>query len=151
MQISPNPNTPSSPAAPARPRIVLAEDDGELRRIIADKFRAAGIDVVEIETGTRLADFLIVRNGIDTVDAIVSDIRMPGLSGLDMLAYLSVRGCTTPTILISGFGDWTIRREAQSFGAVTVFDKPVDVDDLVQFVRQFVSLPRDPTAASAKP
>lgn len=126
-------------------RIVVAEDDPELRRIIAGKFRAAGVSVVEIESGTRLAEFLVVQGGIDTIDAIVSDVRMPGLSGLDMLAYLNLRGYTKPTVLITGFGDWAIRREAQTFGAVTVFDKPVDVDDLVQFVRQFV--PPDPPAA----
>ncbi len=130
---------PAPSAEGHRPaRIVLAEDDAELRRIIAGKLRAGGYEVIEIESGTLLADFLIVRGGIDDIDAIVSDVRMPGLSGLDMLAYLSARGYATPTILITGFGDWSLRREAANFGALTVFDKPVDVDDLVQFVRQFI-------------
>jgi DNA-binding NtrC family response regulator len=119
-------------------RIVIAEDDAELRRIIAGKFRSAGYDTVEIATGTLLADYLIVRNGIDEVDAIISDVRMPGLSGIDMLAYLQARGYHKPTVLITGFGDWSTLREAQTFGALSLFDKPVDVDDLLQFVRQFL-------------
>ena len=121
-----------------KPRLVIAEDDAEFRRMLVDKFRGAGFDVVEADSGTTLAEFLVAQGGIDWSDAIISDVRMPGLSGMDMLAYLTARGYTKPVVLITAFGDWSIRREAATFGAVTVFDKPVDLDDLLQFVRQFL-------------
>jgi len=138
MQTVTLPTPVFQPQASRAARIVIAEDDAELRRIIAGKFRSAGYDIVEIASGTMLADFLIVQGGIHEIDAIISDVRMPGLSGMDMLAYLNARGHTKPTVLITGFGDWSVRREAESFGALTLFDKPVDVDDLLQFVRQFL-------------
>ena len=138
MQASPLAQAVLDPLASRAARIVVAEDDTELRRIIANKFRSSGYEVVEIGSGTQLAEFLSVHGGIDRIDAIISDIRMPGLSGIDMLAYLNARGYSKPAVLITGFGDWSVRREAERFGAITLFEKPVDVDDLLQFVRQFL-------------
>jgi two-component system response regulator (stage 0 sporulation protein F) len=131
-------------------RLVIAEDDQELRQIMARKFRLGGYEVIEISTGTMLADFLIVRDGIDEVDLIVSDIRMPGLSGLDMLAYLNSKGKTKPVVLVTGFGDWAVRREAEAFGALAVFDKPVDIDELVNFIRRCCP-PRGPRTSTGAP
>jgi CheY-like chemotaxis protein len=117
------------------PRVVLAEDDAELRRLLAAKLRQGGYDVVEVGTGEGLAQHLIIENAIDETDLIVSDIRMPGLSGLDLLAYLQTRGAFPPVVLITAFGDWRTHEEAGRLGATAVFDKPIDLDDLVQWVR----------------
>ena len=62
----------------------------------------------------------------DLYDVIVSDVNMPGLSGLDVLAALRCADWTTPVILITAFGDQQIRAEAEALGAARRLDKPVD-------------------------
>lgn len=123
---------------PNIPHIVLAEDDSELRRLLATKLRKRGYDVVDMGTGERLAQYLIVEGRLADTDLIVSDIRMPGLSGMDMLAYLRIRGEFPPVVLITGFGDWRVHEEAMKLGALTVFDKPLDLDDLVDWIADAV-------------
>jgi DNA-binding response OmpR family regulator len=61
---------------------------------------------------------------------IVADIRMPGLTGLDVLAILRCANCTTPVILITAFGDEATHAEGRELGAAAVFDKPFNVEDL---------------------
>jgi DNA-binding NtrC family response regulator len=133
--IEPEPKfMPPETEPPRTPRIVLAEDDAELRRLLATKLRKRGYEVVDMGTGERLAQYLIVEGRLADTDLIVSDIRMPGLSGMDMLAYLGIRGEFPPVVLITGFGDWRVHEEAMKLGALTVFDKPLDLDDLVTWI-----------------
>ena len=63
-------------------------------------------------------------------DAIVSDVRMPGHSGLEMLAALRRAGWTTPVVLITAFGDRWVHDQARQLGAAAVLDKPFDIDAL---------------------
>lgn len=117
-------------------RVVVAEDDLELRRLLAGRLRRAGYDVVEIADGERLVDYLVVEGGMSEVDLLLSDIRMPGLSGMDMLAYLRTRQDSPRVVLMTAFGDWEVHDEARRLGAVEVFDKPLDLDELLAFVRR---------------
>lgn len=123
------------------PRVVVAEDDAELRRLLAVKLRKSGYDVVEAASGERLAQHLLGEGALADTDLILSDIRMPGLSGLDLLAYLHTRGQFPPVVLMTAFGDWRTHEEAERLGATAVFDKPLDLDDLVAWVRSAVPLP----------
>jgi two-component system response regulator (stage 0 sporulation protein F) len=117
------------------PRLLLAEDDAELRSFLAERFRSAGFDVVEAEDGTSvvecLADSLLNTQRGGNFDLVISDIRMPGFTAFDVLR--SARGAlqATPVILITGFGDRRTHERAQLLGAAAVFDKPLDVDDLI--------------------
>lgn len=122
------------------PRIVVAEDDSELRRLLGVKLRKSGYEVVEIGSGDRLAQYLLGEGGLGDVNLIISDIRMPGLSGIDLLAYLHTRGDFPPVVLITGFGDWRTHEEAERLGAAAVFDKPLDLDDLASWVKAAVPL-----------
>jgi CheY-like chemotaxis protein len=117
------------------PRVVVAEDDAELRVLMVAKLRKSGYDVVEVPSGERLAEHLIADDGLAKADLIVSDIRMPGLSGMDLLAYLGTRGRFPPVALITAFADWRTHDEAKRLGAAAVFDKPLDLDDLVAWVK----------------
>jgi CheY-like chemotaxis protein len=128
------------------PRLVVAEDDAELRRLIAAKLRKIGYEVVEVPSGERLAQHLLAEGGLAEADLILSDIRMPGLSGLDLLAYLHTRGAFPPVVLITAFGDWRTHEEAARLGATAVFDKPLDLDDLATWVRGAVPLSRSASA-----
>ncbi len=65
----------------------------------------------------------------DSVDLIVSDIRMPICTGLQILSALRDARRQTPVVLMTAFGDEAVRQRAESLGAV-LFDKPFEVDDL---------------------
>jgi DNA-binding NtrC family response regulator len=69
---------------------------------------------------------------------IISDVRMPGVSGLDVLATLRREDWSTPVILMTAFGDLETRAEARRLGAKALFDKPFDVDDLRTAVSWFL-------------
>lgn len=115
-------------------RVFLAEDDLEVRRLLAHALRKDGHTVIEFESGTQLLEFVrgLSRGASEESrpDVIVSDIRMPGKSGLDVLASLREVGWRTPFVLTTAFGDAATHARARAAGAFAVFDKPFDVDDL---------------------
>ena len=122
----------SRPSAPAR--LLLAEDDLELRELLAYVLRADGHEVVEARDGLELLEILresSERGALHEPFAlVVSDVRMPGLTAFDVLTRLQRAVTNTPVILITAFGDQTTHLRAQRMGACRVFDKPFDFDDL---------------------
>jgi CheY-like chemotaxis protein len=114
------------------PRVLLAEDDFEMRRLLSRTLSHAGFDLVEAASGDealdRLADQLL--DEMDAFDLVIADIRMPGCTGLDLLACLRHFDWNTPVILITAFGNAATHDEARRLGAFAVFDKPFDLDDL---------------------
>jgi len=126
-----------------RARVLLAEDDPALRELMAGALRRDGYEVLEASDGTELLDRLeaivtTVGRGPDAVAVIISDIRMPGLTGLDLLAALRCAEWTTPVILITAFGDEETHREARELGARAVLDKPFPLEQLRAAVQEAV-------------
>ncbi len=110
--------------------ILLAEDDTELRSLLSLVLGQDGHRVHEARDGRELLHRLQADADARTFDLVISDIRMPGYTGIEVLA--AVRGLPwhTPVILITGFGDTATHELALQMGANLVFDKPFDVDDL---------------------
>jgi DNA-binding response OmpR family regulator len=126
-----------------RPLVLLAEDEIEMRGLIARTLRKENCDILEAHDGSQLIRLLITRvlvprNGRDPVDLIISDIRMPGANGLDVLAALRRQDAETPVILITAFGDPDTQLEAYRNGAVMVLNKPFEMEDLRVVVRSIV-------------
>jgi CheY-like chemotaxis protein len=120
-------------------QVLLADDDPEMRELIATPLREDGYSVVEAGDGIELIRAIHrFEASLLPVGVIVTDIRMPGFSGLEMLEYLRYAGLRVPAILMTGFGDERTHREAQSLGAELVFDKPLDVDELRAAVARLV-------------
>lgn len=120
--------------AATRPSILLAEDDAELRSIIADALRDEGCVVTEASDGGRMLVRVAREYGSSThpqesFDLILSDICMPVCTGLQILEGLRRAHWHTPVILMTAFGDDATRSKAESLGAV-LFTKPFDIDDL---------------------
>ncbi len=122
-------------------RILLAEDDLEMRRLLSSALRQDGYDVVEARSGaellTTLAEFLR-HPTTRPYDLIISDQRMPGLTGLEVLEGLEDEDWLPPFILITAFGSRELETDALCAGAVRVLDKPFDVDDLRQAVSALI-------------
>jgi len=124
------------PAAetPSMLRVLVAEDDHEMRCLIASALRDDGCDVLEARDGRELFEILAAMSPpagrLEPPDIIVSDIRMPGPSGLDGLAMLRQSTWSVPVIVITAFGDLATHDEARRLGAAIVLDKPFDLDVL---------------------
>jgi DNA-binding response OmpR family regulator len=115
-------------------RVLLAEDDNEMRRMLATALRRDGYEVEEARDGcellARVRSSLLSTDDGAPVELVVSDVRMPGWSGLEVLEKLREEDWAVPVILITAFGDEETRRKAREYGATLVLDKPFDVGDL---------------------
>jgi CheY-like chemotaxis protein len=132
--------TPEGRVAP-EPRVLIAEDDLEMRRLVSWAVRRAGYQVVEVEDGKALVNALIhsAKHAPQTLpDLIISDVRMPGCTGLEVLARLRRVDWSIPVILITAFGDAQAHKEGARLGAAKVLDKPFDVDELCTAVQELV-------------
>ncbi len=113
-----------------RPRLLLAEDDDEIRTTLADIFALDGYQVTAAPDGTLLVQYLErARDAQQIPHVLVLDHRMPGVSGLEIARALREAGWPIPIIMITAFaGD--IEAIARNAGADAVFQKPFDADDL---------------------
>ena len=117
--------------------ILLAEDDAEMRRLLYDELRAKGHAVSSTCDGTEVLEALSGVSKVQVVapDVIIMDVRMPGYSGLHVLAALRAAHWSTPVILITAFGDRRVHEEGARLGANIVLDKPFDIDVLLTALR----------------
>jgi len=135
-------------------RVLLADDDDEMRALAASALRSDGCDVVEVTNGVQLLDamaaLLIGEASVLPVELIVSDVRMPGITGLSVLAGLHAAGIDVPVILITAFADDDTRAEARRFGAFALLDKPFEMGVLRSLVRRSAARLRGEAKATAR-
>ena len=124
----------STPQPPHR-RILLADDDREVRIGIADFLGELGLDVVQAESGTEAVELAL----LERVHAALLDFQMPGCSGLEALARMRDRSVVAPCIIYSGSLTETLEREILEAGAFAVLHKPVRPDLLRQEVLRAVA------------
>jgi len=123
--------------------ILLADDDKEMRNLLSQMFHKAGFKVTECIDGmdllTHLESFLFTeKQKQHKFDLIISDIRMPGITGMEILEGVQSSRGFPPMILITAFGDEETHLQAKKFNAAAMFDKPFDIDDLLDKVRQLL-------------
>lgn len=143
----PSPEQAEIGAEPRR-RILLAEDDAELRALIAVTLRSAGYDVVEASDGDGLIDTLAETLRPDRTegafDLILSDIRMPHFSALDVLVGARRFIGDIPVVLITAFGDTSTHERARHRGAAIVLNKPVRLSELCATVASVLAAKSGP-------
>jgi DNA-binding response OmpR family regulator len=113
------------------PRIVVAEDDEDLRSLLAEDLRAEGYEVLEAADGGRVLEQVTAAraNPDANINLVISDIRMPVFSGLEVVERLRTALWTGPVILTTAFGDDETRARAARLGAI-LFDKPFTLQDM---------------------
>lgn len=134
---------------PVRGNVLLAEDDEDLRNLVAETLRNEGFSVIECSHGLALVDTLVahLESGARAFDLVVSDVLMPGVTGLSVLEGLSqwdeLR--SVPIVLMTAFGDSQLHELARRFGAVSLLEKPFEMSALMQIVRGVIDgYDRDP-------
>jgi DNA-binding NtrC family response regulator len=127
-------------AAPAgvRGRVLLVEDEAPAVRVISMALERDGFELVAAaDASSALARLQEVRP-----DVVVTDYRLPGMSGLDLLRYLLRRSPDTPVIVITAHGDERLAVEAMKLGAFSYLPKPFDCDELSLMLKRAVEVYR---------
>jgi two-component system response regulator FixJ len=120
------------------PTVFIIDDDASVCKSLSRLLRAAGY---ETETFTSAEQFLKREHGSGT-GCIVLDVRMPGLSGVDLQDKLSKADYSMPIIFITGHGNIPMSVQAMKKGAVDFLTKPFDHDELLQAVENAIEKDR---------
>jgi two-component system response regulator (stage 0 sporulation protein F) len=120
--------------------IYLAEDDQPLRSTLALLLHRDGHRVIEANSGLDLLRELCRPGAPGPAcpegSLVVTDMRMPRIDGLDVMRWLRSRGGCPEFVLMTAFANAELRLEARKLGALAVFDKPFDLDELRSLIRQ---------------
>ena len=119
-------------------RLLVVDDERQLANSLKDYFEAEGIEVETAHNGaegkTRLEN--------KAFDIVVSDLRMPGMDGLQLLSWLHGEGQAIPMIMISAHGEIEDAVQAMKLGAYDYMVKPFDPDELLLRIRKAVEARR---------
>lgn len=102
--------------------VVVVDDEESVRKAVQRLLRAAGLAVKSFAS----AEDFLNSGELDATGCLIADIRMPGMSGLDLLTELNTKHLPIPTIFITAHGDENLRIQAMRAGAVKFLAKPVD-------------------------
>ncbi len=133
-----------SPALRRRARILVAEDDDAFRELLMTTLHNAGHDAVELEDGSELQDYLSLMqtNALVAPDVILTDLRMPGSTGLEVVRRARSAGLKCPIVLLTAFPAPEVFDEAQAIGQITVLGKPIELEQVVECVNDLVARSR---------
>jgi two-component system, LuxR family, response regulator FixJ len=109
----------------------VIDDDEALRDSLTFLLRTARLDVLSYPSATAFLEALPEAN----LSCVITDVRMPGMSGVDLLRRLRERKISVPVIVITGHGDIPLAVEAMKIGAIDFLEKPFDDEVLIASVK----------------
>ena len=107
--------------------IAVIDDDESFRVALVESLSSLGYG----SDGYASAEDYVRVIGSNSFNCVVSDIHMPGMSGLDLMKHLSARGATTPVVLITARSDANLEAKAAVAGAVCLLRKPFEINELI--------------------
>jgi FixJ family two-component response regulator len=110
--------------------IAVIDDDESFRIALVESLCSLGYG----SSGYASAEDYLCATGDRSFNCVVSDIHMPGMSGLDLMKHPAVRASTTPVILITARSDPNLEAKAVAAGAVCLLRKPFEIDDLIECI-----------------
>jgi FixJ family two-component response regulator len=114
------------------PRMVaIVDDDDFMRGALQGLLKAVGLPAQAFAS----AEEFLKSGQQHQAGCLIADIRMPGMSGLELQAQLNAQRCKIPIIFITGHGDEKMRMQALRAGAVEFMAKPFNDDDLLDSIR----------------
>jgi two-component system NtrC family response regulator len=121
-----------APLNTIQPIILIADDDDSLRRVLEFQLRESNYDVLSASDGLAALDIFTARE----VGCLITDLRMPKLSGLELLRRVSAINNETPVIVITAYGDVETAVEAMRAGAFDFITKPFNRDQILLTVEK---------------
>lgn len=128
-----------------RAHIAVVDDDPENAAALCEVLEAEGFQVMCFSGGEAAVEAL--TDGSAAFDAVVSDIRMPGVDGVGVLRAVQAVRPALPVILVSAFPEEEVWAAALRAGAIDVFPKPIQGAALAAVLREAIALARQRTAA----
>lgn len=119
-------------------KILVVDDEEEVRKTIRLQLKDTGLEVIEAEDGKKGIEVLNNENAL-TMDAILCDIRMPNINGVDAIAYFRREYPDIPVLVLTGFPDVKLAVELMKNGAVEYLVKPVEKEKLVEAVMKAIA------------
>src|SRR4051812_21458042 len=116
--------------------VFVIDDDAGAREAVTALVRLKGLKA----EGFAAAEEFLAQHDPSRKGCLVLDIRMPGMSGLDLLQTLKARGSLLPVIVVTGFADVAMAVRAMQEGAVTFLEKPTQGNELWQAIKQALEL-----------
>jgi FixJ family two-component response regulator len=116
--------------------VAIVDDDESVRSALQGLMKVVGLPA---RTFASAEEFLNSGEQFRTA-CLISDIRMPGMSGLELQAKLNSQNCRIPTIFITAHGDTTMRMQALRGGAVEFLAKPFSDDVLLEHVKTAMTM-----------
>ncbi len=114
-------------------KLLLVEDEPDLRDILSEELGALNFEIVTAKSGK---DGLSMIQSDSAIAAVISDIKMPEMSGIEFLQKTRSLGVEVPFVFLTGFADKMILTEALQLGAIDCLDKPYKPDALLSSVRE---------------
>ena len=119
------------------PRILIVDDDAGQRSLLDTFLRSQGFSTVVVDSGEHALES--IRQD-ESIVLMISDVRMPGLSGLETLRQTRQLRATLPVLLVTAYADIRDAVDAMRDGAVNYLAKPIDLDELLVTVQQAAGL-----------
>ncbi len=117
------------------PLISIVDDDQSVRTAMAEMVESFGYAVVTFASGSQF----LASNNLHAVACLITDVRMPGMSGFDLHDKLTAATDDVPTIFLSAFPDEKGNDRAMKAGAVAYLSKPCRRNDLLAYIRSAVA------------
>lgn len=124
----------------AKKHILVVDDDDVFRGALAQTLIREGFQITQVEHG-KLAKEVI---GIQNFDAVIADINMPGVSGIDLLQYSKEAKPNLPFILMTGFAELKETKEAYELGARGFLPKPFKREEVIAVLNEWLYPKKDP-------
>lgn len=124
----------------------VIDDDPAMRDSLSLLFAAEGYEVLSYESARNFLDTpSLAKSG-----CVITDVRMPDMSGIELLAAMKERRIPMPVIVVTAHADIPLAIEAMKRGAVDFFEKPFDKDNLIVSVRDAMLLGKDELARESR-
>jgi DNA-binding NtrC family response regulator len=116
-------------------RVLIVDDEEIVRKVLRVMLTEAGYDVVEAEHGGQGIEKIGSDDNPLMVDAIICDIRMPKINGIEAIAFFRQQYPSVPILVLTGFPDTVMAADLMSKGVYDYLVKPIDRDKLVASVQ----------------
>ena len=110
--------------------ISIVDDDQSVREATRSLVRSLGYGAAAFAS----AEEFLRSDHVNDTSCLITDVQMPGLSGVELQSILVAQGCKTPTIFVTGCVEEGTRAMAMNAGAIGFLPKPFNVDRLIEFI-----------------